>query len=380
SFATLILATCGGWLGFSQTGVTDLPLTATFSAAMLLALPWVRDRDSRFLPVASALLGLAVLAKSGVPIVLSLPLLFRDVGRTVMSAASRLFPALFAMSPSPRPWRKISGGTLAGVVLPFLIIVVPWHVLCYLRNGAIFPQTLFVQHQLQRLTSGALQHTQPWWYYLPICLALLIPWTPLLFLLRRSIFQDPRRQFLLAWVLFGMVFFSLAPNKLPGYILPLLPALAVLLALALEETAAARYWLAGCAVLLVVFLMAAPVLPAAIAGGLSRAPRPSFHWTWLLPIAVAALVWILDSRSRRLAAVFSVAAGALAGMVYVKQTAAPELDRVASTRGLWQQIAGRRDQVCADSLKRDIRYGLNYYAETPLPECSAQPKPIRISG
>jgi hypothetical protein len=76
--------------------------------------------------------------------------------------------------------------------------------------------------------------------------------------------------------------------------------------------------------------------------------------------------------------VLSIAAGAAAGMVYVKQTAAPELDRVASARTLWRQIAGRADQVCADNLKRDFRYGLNYYSEAPLPECATRPKPLRV--
>ena len=44
SYAALILGTSGMWLGYSQVGVTDLPLAATFSAAMLLCLPWVARR------------------------------------------------------------------------------------------------------------------------------------------------------------------------------------------------------------------------------------------------------------------------------------------------------------------------------------------------
>jgi 4-amino-4-deoxy-L-arabinose transferase-like glycosyltransferase len=361
-FATLILGTSGGWLGFSQVGVTDLPLTATFSAAMLLALPWIARQDSQFLPWASALLGFAVLAKSGVPIVLALPLVWWG-GK------------LRGGPPVPR----FRFGRSWLVRLPFLIVAVPWHLLCYLRNGRIFTHTLFVQQQLQRLTSDALQHTKPWWYYLPVLVAMLLPWSPLLLLLaRRAAFRDPRRQFLLAWVLFGLVFFSAAANKLPGYVLPLLPAVAALMALALEETAAARYWLASCALLLAAILIAAAMLPSAVANGLSRAPLPVFHWVWLLPAAIAALVWVLDSQFRRVAAVLSIAAGAAAGMVYVKQTAAPELDRVASARTLWRQIAGRADQVCADNLKRDFRYGLNYYSEAPLPECATRPKPLRV--
>ena len=358
-FATLVLGTCAGWLGFSQAGVTDLPMTATFSAAMLLALPWVGKGDPRLLPVVSCLLGLAVLAKSGVPMVLALPLLFW--GGTNLAARLREL------------WRP-------RVILPFLIVAVPWHVLCYLRNGSIFPYTLFVQHQFERMTSGALLHTQPWWYYLPVVLGLLVPWPPLLaLLLRREVFRDPRRRFLLAWTVVGLVFFSLAPNKLPGYVLPLLPALAALMGLALEDARAAGQWLVACALLLVVILLAAPMLPAAVTSGLTHAPRPAFQWIWLGPVAFAAWAWVLDRHSRRLAAVLTIAAGAAAGFCYVKQTAAPELDRSASARTLWRQIAGHADQACADNLKRDIRYALNYYSEVPLPECKELPRPIRLA-
>jgi len=73
-FAVLILATGGEWLAFSQVGVPDLPMTAAFSAAMLLALPWVTRGDGRWLPAAGALLGFAALAKGLVPLALAAPL------------------------------------------------------------------------------------------------------------------------------------------------------------------------------------------------------------------------------------------------------------------------------------------------------------------
>ena len=47
-------------------------------------------------------------------------------------------------------------------------------------------------------------------------------------------------------------------------------------------------------------------------------------------------------------------------MVYLKTSAAPELERLASARPLWRQVAGRASQVCVGNLKRDLRYGLNY--------------------
>jgi 4-amino-4-deoxy-L-arabinose transferase-like glycosyltransferase len=240
-----------------------------------------------------------------------------------------------------------------------------------------FPIEFFWRHHFQRFTSGALLHGQPWWFYLPVFAGAFLPWTPLLPLAgRRAAFRDPRRLFLLAWVLFGLAVFSLSVNKLPGYVLPLLPAAALLVALALDEAVHARPWLAACALLLVAFPIAVSVLPAALASGLSKAPRPAFHWWWLSPAVMAAAVWVLETRGRRLAAVAVIATGVAAGVLCVKQSAAPKVDGIASARGLWRAIAGRAGGVCIANIDRNWVYGLNYYSVTPLPECSAQPRPL----
>jgi len=351
--SVLILGTCGAWIGFSQVGAPDLPLTATFSVAMLLALPWIARGDARWLPAAAALLGLAVLAKGLVPLVLATPIVLRG-------------PRLQELI-RPR------------VVAPFLAVAVPWYLLCYLRNGRAFLEVFFWQQQVARLTSPALMHIEPWWFYLPVLAAALLPWTPLAALLfTRRVYADPARRFLLAWVLFGLVFFSISSNKLAGYILPLLPAIAALMGSALAEIAKARIWLAACAALLVAFLAAGSMLPHAVAEGLSRAPLPAFHWTWLLPAAIAAGAWQLESRKRRLAAVASIAVCVSAAVVWLKRVDAAEIDRVASARGFWREIAGRSNDICVDSLSRNWRYGLNYYSVAPLPDCSDQPRPLEI--
>jgi len=207
----------------------------------------------------------------------------------------------------------------------------------------------------------------------------LLPWTPLLVLaVRRDLYRDPRTQFLLGWLVFGFVFFSAASNKLAGYVLPLFPAAAALMALGLDRAVSAGRWLAACALLLVSILIAVPLLPAAVSIGLTHAPRPAFEWQWMLPGAIAVAVWLLDRQSRRLAAVLTIALGALAGIVYVKQAATPELDRAASARSFWMQIASRRESTCVESIRRNFQYGLNYYSDGPLPECTSHPAPLHI--
>jgi len=352
-YASLILGTSGGWLACSQVGVTDLPLAATFSAAMLLALPWIARRDTALLPLASALFGFAVLAKSLPALVLAAPLAFR--------------------------WRWARDFLRLRVFAPFLAVALPWHLVCYFRNGRPFLYTLFVEHQFGRFTSGALLHVQPAWFYLPVLLGLLLPWTPLLVLLARpAAYHDSRRLFLLLWLFFGLLFFSASVNKLPAYILPLLPAAAALMAVALDEAGGARTLLTACALLLVAIPIATQILPAAVANGLTHSPRPSFQPAWLAPLAVALAVWLLEHRSHRLAAMLSLAAGVTAGMFYLKIAAAPELNRTASARELWSEIAAHSGQVCVSDVGRNWRYALNYYSVTPLPDCSAQPRPLHV--
>jgi 4-amino-4-deoxy-L-arabinose transferase-like glycosyltransferase len=348
-FATLILSTSGGWWAYSQSGVPDLPLSAAFSAAMLLALPWLARRDPRLLPYAAVMMGLAVLAKGPAPLVLVAPLALA--------------------------WRNFRDLFRARVIVPFLLVALPWYVLCYLRSGMAFLKEFFWLHNFQRFTTASLQHPQPWWYFIPVLAVLLLPWTalaPLAAVGAKPL--DRRRLYLLLWTFWPLVFFSISVNKLPGYILPLLPALAALIALGLDEMRNSAPWLALTALLLVAYPIAAPLLAAAIGSGLSRAARPEFQPVWVAPVAVAALVWILDARGRRLAAIACLAASATLGMVYLKL----EMGRTAFARSLWNRISTHAGGVCVASLDRSWRYGLNYYSNVPLPDCSRNPKPLQV--
>jgi 4-amino-4-deoxy-L-arabinose transferase-like glycosyltransferase len=352
--ATLILSTSAAWLGCSFIGATDLPMAAAFSAAMLLSLDWMETGDRRRLPLAAALLGVAVLAKGLVPLVLSLPLLW--CGR--------------------RRWTDLLRLPVAGA---FLIVALPWYLLCYLRNGAAFPRTLFWEQHFERFTSASLAHGQPFWFYVPVLAAALMPWTPLLPLLtRRALYGEARRRFLLLWLLFVLVFFSFSKNKLPGYLLPLAPAAAALMGISLAETQRARWALPAAALCLLAIPAALPVLPEALAAGLSRASLPAFHWTWLLPVALAGCIYWLERQGRPAAALAAMAVAATAGVVALKLIDLPAIDRAYSARPLWREIAARRDSVCIQSMHRSWRYGLNYYSVMPLPDCSQSPRHFQV--
>ena len=377
--ATAMLATSGAWLSLSHVGVTDLPLAAAFSAAMLLWLPLVRQplpaqgapgrgaaagseprvgalwAASGHAAAAGALLGLAVLAKGLVPLVLAAPLLWAARRRL----RELLHPAALAA---------------------FLLVAAPWYLLCWKANGWRFIEEFFLRHHFSRFSTEALQHPQPWWFYLPVLLAGLFPWTPLLpLLLRPRGYQDPRRRFLLLWILFGLVFFSVAVNKLPGYLLPLVPAVCVLLGLELAEARRARALLAASALLMAVLPLAAAILPEALLEGLRRAHAGPIHWAAMAPpVAAAALVWWLEARGRRLAAVSVVVVVMTAGVAWLKLTAFPAVDRTASARAFWRQAARGAEEICVAEANRGWVYGLNYYAGHPLPDCRESPRPWRL--
>ncbi len=352
AFATAILGTSAAWIVSSQIGTTDLPLTVTYSAAMLLGLPWVRRRDPALLPWVAVLLGLAVMAKGPVAVVLACPLLIRGNILTFLR---------------PR------------VVFPFLAVTLPWYVLCTWANGTAFLADFIWKHNVERFASATAvgNHGRHVWFFGPVLLALLLPWTPLLPLaFRRAPYADTGRLFLLVWVALWLVFFSASANKLPSYILPLIPAAAALLGASLAEVRRAGPWLAACAALLIAFPIAAPLLPVAVARGLSHAPLPQLHWTWLLPLAVALLVWTLDLGERRMAAVFTIVVAAAIGAVLMKHSAAPDLDRMASARTLRGQLASQQENICVDSVPPGMEYSLDYYFVPPLPWCAKLSRPV----
>ncbi len=215
SYATAMLATSAGWLTYSHVAVTDLPLAAFFSAAVLLSLSWIARGQRDNLPAAAACLGLAALAKGLVPLVLFLPVL--AIG-----------------------WKRLRDWFRPGPLLAFSACALPWYILCTIRNGSAFLKVFFLQQQFERFRSQTLQHVQPPWFYVPIFLVLLYPWFPLIVfpsvVFPEGVRQDLRVRTLAAVVVFGFVFFSASVNKLPGYLIPLMPSAFALLGLGLSRS------------------------------------------------------------------------------------------------------------------------------------------------
>ena len=137
-----------------------------------------------------------------------------------------------------RLWKRLH--LRSGIPL-MLLIAAPWYVAVSLKNPE-FARFFFVHEHLERFLTDAHGRSHPWWSYIPIVLVGALPWVGLLpgALARAWEPQDTEksfqpRRFLVIWVAFIFLFFSVSHSKLPFYVLPIFPALALLIGKRLAE-------------------------------------------------------------------------------------------------------------------------------------------------
>lgn len=144
----------------------------------------------------------------------------------------------------------IWGGVVAAAV------AATWYLPMYLRHGYGFIDEFFIQHHFQRFTSNKYQHPQPFYFFFIVLPLMTIPWLPFVVasvwtfvrsLIRRApgtqnlpFSSSPLLLFSLSWLLVPLFFFSFSGSKLPGYVLPSVPAAVIFAAVYLNNLAAKR--------------------------------------------------------------------------------------------------------------------------------------------
>ena len=225
----LLLPTTVGMIGFSHAAATDMPFSGMLTIAMVCAavvLGLTRDEDSPVLPQTPWLalilfgffLGLAVLAKGPAAIILSGGAIF--------------FWALFT-----KRWRDALRLFHPAALVTFCLTALPWYILCARRNPDFF-RVFIIEHNFKRFLTPEFQHIQPFWFYVPVLLITFLPWIALLLWssigcaihIAHTRRLHPSNLFLISWAAFCVLFFSVSRSKLPGYILPAIPAIGLLLA------------------------------------------------------------------------------------------------------------------------------------------------------
>lgn len=219
--AGVMLVTCPLVVMIARMGIMDMPLTCLVTLAMLAYARW-RRRDGPAPAVAFGLLvGLAILLKG----------LAGGLGPAVAVVHA------FAYRQKPR---AISFVSVLLALVAMVIVAAPWFVAMAARHGQGYTAVFFIHEHLLRMTKPMQGHGGPILYYVALIAFAFFPWIALLpaaLGARRN--DDEEKAFwrglAIVWFLVVLVPFSLIKTKLPGYIMPLFPPMAMLVAAELDR-------------------------------------------------------------------------------------------------------------------------------------------------
>ena len=364
--AALITASCAGMIGYAHAASMDMALAATFSIGMLAWWAWRESEQRIYLALFYGCMALGMLAKGPVApflaaaVIVVLALATRDV-RLVLRTL----------------W-------LPGILL-FCALALPWYIAVQMRNPQFFREFI-LQHNLARFSSDLYHHRQPFWYYLPVTVLAFVPWTVFVIVAfvesvriwwseRKSVSAEPDfefqfRAFTCCWLVVPIAFFSLSQSKLPGYILPAIPAGAVLLAdylrrhLTREDESVPK-----ALVILHAVVAASPIVPSVLIAYVitqHRLPagRPMFVALAIAFALCAAIAMTLVSRSHLRMLRFVTLIPVVLSVAAVLKLGSVSVDQTLSTRPLATELAGvetHKLPLAVYGVPREMEYGLAFY-------------------
>jgi len=230
-WSALVAGTSGGLIVFSRAVSFDIVVTMTIAWALAFffaAELEVDVKSQRRLLVGFYLaIGISLLAKGLVGFVIP----FGVVG------------AYYTLR-GKAPARNLRWSVLWGIPLS-LAVAATWYGPMFWKHGTLFFDEFIIKHHFERYVTNKYHHPGAIYYYLVVLPLLALPWSALLVdgvLKARKAFwkgrDDPASKlqvFALAWILLPLIFFSFSSSKLPGYTLPVLPAVALLVGLRLAQ-------------------------------------------------------------------------------------------------------------------------------------------------
>jgi 4-amino-4-deoxy-L-arabinose transferase-like glycosyltransferase len=386
--AALITVACVGILGFARGASTDMQMAAPLAIGLLGWYAWYETGSKFWLYDIYFFTGLATLAKGPVAPLLAI----------LIIVAFAFLRKEWHILPRSLWW--------PGIALYFAMVL-PWFIAVQHQNPTFFRE-FFLEHNLERFATERYQHQQPLWYYIVVVLLAMMPWTVLAvralvdgiltsvaeWRLRhayngktRSGKPLPNRpgdafpEFLVLWALIPIVFFSFSDSKLPGYILPSIPPLAILTGDYLfrrRQPGLNRWILVGHASLLGAMTLVVLLLPWFVAHGAKMPPGHAATAASFAAVGAALLIVVVThgfgiARLRAATCwvlavlmLFLYGVGPLFG---IPQSNASKhvirlLDRSYSARPLAQRLA---EYVPPDGIvavfrvRRDTEYGLSFY-------------------
>jgi len=358
----LMTAAMAGTIGFARAASTDMPLAAAFTLGLLSWMAWCESSKRAYLWLFYFFVAFGTLAKGPIAPFLAAVII------GIFAAAKGDFKIVV---------RTLS---IPGIAI-YCVVALPWYIAAQLRNPDFF-RVFFLQHNLQRFGTNLYHHKEPFWYFLPVALVGLLPWT--VFALaamvetirawwaeKRSLpaGEDGLNVFLLIWLLVPVVFFSISQSKLPGYILPALPAGTLLLSEYVRRHASnddhpqLLLTVAHCLVSGVV-LAAALMLQYLVLQHQFMSGRAAVI-SGVLALAVAiGMVWTLRSRYGFRALRFVTLVPVVLAVAAILRIGAPALDAKLSARPLAEELSAVDKQALplgVFKVSRENEFGLAFY-------------------
>ena len=375
----LIAASCVGVIGFAHAAATDMPLAATFGIALLAWYAWYESGRRGYLLLSYIFLALGTLAKGPVAPALAGAIVF-------------LFAAV------KRDWRVLVRSLWLPGLAAYLIVALPWYVAVQLRNPEFF-RFFILEHNLTRFSQDVYHHRQPFWYYLPIFLLAVTPWAVLLIAAvgerLRLIWNEGKEAFtssddswalfLLLWMFVPILFFSASQSKLPGYILPAVPAGALLVAdhlagrrnMALDGQSTANgkrfsspFAIAHGALCGLLIFAAFSVAKVIISHRLRFESGTYTTGAIAAVVAIGIAVTLLSRAGLRLLRPLTLFV-VVVGIAVVIRTAAPVIDATQSARPIAESIESFSHDpvpVALFHVSRVQEYGLEFYLNRSTPK------------
>jgi 4-amino-4-deoxy-L-arabinose transferase-like glycosyltransferase len=364
----LIVASSAGIVGYARAASMDMALAAAFTIGMLGWWAWRESGKNIYLATFYALMALGTLAKGPVALFLA------GVVIVLYAAAAR-------------EWRLILKTLWLPGILLFCAIALPWYFAVQMRNPDFFREFVLEQN-LGRFSKNLYHHTESVWYYLPVTALALVPWTAFViaaFVRRIRLWWAERRfasaaegdsgsrvgVFACCWLIVPVVFFSISQSKLPGYILPAIPAGALLLADYLREHLGQSDAEPAATALVVLHALLAGglIIPALLIAYLITQHRLPGGQPMLVALAVGfvlcagiALTLVRKGGLRMLRFVTLIPVVLSVGAVL--RVGAVSLDQTLSARPLAKEIAGIETHplpLAVYHVRRELEYGLTFY-------------------
>jgi 4-amino-4-deoxy-L-arabinose transferase-like glycosyltransferase len=358
----LMTASAAGIISFARAASTDMPLAATFTIALLAWFAWHETESRRFLALFYCFLALGMLAKGPVA-----PLL------------AAMIIVIFAGATSD--YRLLARTLWLPGILLFCAVVLPWHIAVQIKNPEFF-RVFILQHNLARFGTNLYHHPEPFWYYVPVTLLGLIPWTVFVvaslaetirvwWTARREILDSERALdvFLVIWVAVPVAFFSLSQSKLPGYIVPALPAGTLLLAEYVRRRVAEGESPRILQIVLHAITAAAPIVPALMIQYLILQHRLPWGRGAEISVTFAAVLAIGIALTLRTklglgALRFITLVPVVLAIAALLRLGTPALDSMLSARPLANEISHLETKplpLAVAGVSRETEFGLAFY-------------------